>query len=257
MQQSKPPITRIKASLGSILLAMLRLTSIWAIVTSGFSDAFSQPTFVVDSTKEKKAWTISRSEGPVSFTEVWVETAQDARRLGTFLGTSRGLKWNSTGDRLHYIEQPLETKMIGMPLVERRVSPLFRPRIWEISIGRGAIRIVPESSVSVAGAGRTNTHTTDAPGPASKETRAALQALGAAFQAAAMGYTALHQLDFKSAAENYRRAASKFAALPRKCQQIGLFKEPTDEYVKELKGRAIQARKDGARWVCRDHLWIA
>ena len=256
MQQPNPPGTHATLFFGSIRLAMLRLIPTWAIVTLGIPDAFSQPTFVVDSTKEKKAWTISWSEGPVSLTEVWVETSKSARRLGTFLGKSRGLEWNSTGDRLHYIEQPLETKMISIPLVERRVSPLFPPRIWEIPIGRGSIRIVPESSVSVAGAGRTNTYATDAPGPASKETRAALQALGAAFQAAAMAYTALHQWDFEGAAENYRRAASKFAALTRKFQQMGLYREPIAAYVRELQERGREARKDGARWVCRDHLRI-
>ena len=256
MQRPNRTGTHIKVSLGSILLAMLFIVSTWAILTPGISDAFSQQTPVVDSTREKKARTISWSEGPVSLTEVWVETTQGTRRLGTFLGRSRGLEWNLTGDRLHYIEQPLETKMISIPLVERRVSPLFPPRIWEIPIGRGHIRTIPESSVSDAGAGRTNTNTADAHGPASKETRAALQALGAAFQTAAMAYTALHQWDFEGAAENYRRAASRFAALPRKFQGIGLYREPLDEYVKELKGRAIEARKHGARWVCRDHLRI-
>ena len=256
MQRPKPPYAHIKLFVCSIALAILRMIPIWAIVTSGFSDAFSQPTFVVDSTKEKKAWTISWSEGPVSLSEVWVETSQGARRLGTFLGKSRGLKWNSTGDRLHYIEQPLETKMISIPLVERRVSPLFPPRIWEIPVGRGSIRIVPESSVSVAGAGRTNTYATDAPGPASKEIMAALQAIGTAFHTTAQAYTALHQWDFDYASKKYRLAASGFEALSRQRGTIGLYPEPIAAYVRELKRRAIEARKDGARWVCRDHLRI-
>ena len=203
------------------------------------------------------AWALGLETGLVAITEIWVETEGGARRrLGVFPGKSNGLEWNANGDRLHYIEQPLETKMISIPLVERRVTPLFPPRIWEIPIGRGHIRTIPESSVSDAGAGRTNTYTDDTHGPASKEITAALQGLGAAFQAAALAYTALHQWDFDSAAENYRRAASRFAALPRDFEQIGLYREPIDEYVRNMKERAIEARQDGARWVCRDHLQI-
>ncbi len=84
MQRLNPPDAYIIHYCDGILLAMLRMIWIWAIVTLGISDAFSQQTPVVDSTKEKKAWTIFWSEGPVSLTEVWFETTQSTRRLVVF-----------------------------------------------------------------------------------------------------------------------------------------------------------------------------
>ena len=137
MHLPNPSRPQIYLVFGSILAAMFRSMPIWTILTLGISDALSQPTVVVDPSKEKKAWTITWSEGPVSLTEVWVETTQDTRRLGTFPGGSRGLEWNSAGDRLYYREKPLETKMIGIPLMERRSSPLSPPRVWELPVDHG------------------------------------------------------------------------------------------------------------------------
>ena len=82
MKQPNPTGTHIKVFLGSILLTMLCIVSTWTIVPLGISDAFSQQTPVVDSTREKKAWTISWSEGPVSLTEVWVETSKSDPAFG-------------------------------------------------------------------------------------------------------------------------------------------------------------------------------
>ena len=256
MHQSNPSRPHISLRFGSILPAMFRLLPIWSILTIGIFDALSQQTVVVDPSKEKKAWTITWSEGPVSLTEVWIETTQDTRRLGTFPGESRGLEWNPAGDRLYYREKPLETKMIGIPLMERRSYPLSPPRVWELRVDQGSIRIVQESSASVSGGGTTKAYNTGTSDAASQEIMVALQALGNAFQASAMAYTALHQWDFEAASKKYRRAASAFVALRRQHETIGFFAEPIDAYVRELERRAAEARRDGARWVCRDHLRI-
>ena len=235
---------------------ILRSIHIVLFLKLGFSDAVSQQAFVVDPSKEMKAWTMTWSEGPVSLTEVWIETSEDARRLGTFPGKPGGLAWNSAGDGLYYREKPIETKMIGIPLMERRSSPLSPPRVWEVPVGSGPVRVLPDRSVIDAGAGKPDTYAARGPGPASEETSAALQALGNAFQTSAMAYTALHQWDFESASRKYRRAASAFEALRRRHGTIGFYVEPIAAYVRELRRRATEARKDGARWVCRDHLQI-
>ena len=256
MHPTHPSRPYISLRFRSILAAILLTVPICTILMFDISDALSQQTLVVDPSNEKKAWTTSWSEGPVSLTEVWVKTTQDARRLGTFPGESRGLEWNSAGDRLYYREKPLETKMIGIPLMERRSSPLSPPRVWELPVDQGPIRIIQESSASVSGGGTTKTYNTGTSDAASKEIMAALQALGNAFQTSAMAYTALHQWDFKSASKKNRRAASAFEALRRQHETIGFYAEPIDAYVRELERRAVEARRDGARWVCRDHLRI-
>ena len=155
MHPTHPSRPYISLRFRSTLAAILLTVPICTILMFDISDALSQQTFVVDPSKQKKAWTITWSDGPVSLTEVWVETAQDTRRLGTFPGESRGLEWNSAGDRLYYREKPLETKMIGIPLTERRSSPLSPPRVWELPVDQGSIRIVQESSASVSGGGTT------------------------------------------------------------------------------------------------------
>lgn len=160
MHQSNPSRPHISLRFGSILPAMFRSMPIWTILTIGISDALSQQTVVVDPSKEKKAWTITWSEGPVSLTQVWIETTQDTCWLGTFPGESRGLEWNPAGDRLYYSEKPLETKMIGIPLMERRSSPLSPTRVWELPVDQGSIRISQESSASVSGGGTTTAYNT-------------------------------------------------------------------------------------------------
>ncbi len=256
MHQSNPSRPQIPLVFGSILTAMFRSMPIWTILTLGTSDALSQQTFVVDPSNEKRAWTVTWSEGPVSLTEVWVEASEATRRLGTFPGESGGLAWNSASDGLFYHEKPFETKMIGISLMERRSSPLSTPRIWEIPVGPGPIRTIPDRNVSDTGAGKAHTFVTSDPGPASKETLAALQALGTAFQTAALAYTALHQWDFESASDKYRMAASVFEALRRRHGTVGFYAEPIAAYLRELKRRAMDAQKNGARWVCRDHLRV-
>ncbi len=256
MYQSNPSRPQISLVFGSILPAMSRSMPIWIILTLGISDALSQQNVVVDPSREKKAWTVTWSDGPVSLTEVWVEKSEDARRLGTFPGASGGLAWNPAGDALYYREKPLETKMIGLSLMKRRLSPLSLPRIWEIPVTSGPMRVIPEGSVRDAGAGKADTYVNSDPGPASKEALAALQALGTAFQANALAYTALHQWDFEDASQKYRRAASVFEGLRRHRGPVGFYAEPIAAYVRELKLRAIEARKYGARRVCRGHLMV-
>lgn len=196
MHLTNPPRPYSSLRFRSILAAILVTVTICTILMLDISDALSQQTFVVDPSNEKRAWTITWSEGPVSLTEVWVETTQDTRRLGAFPGESRGLKWNPAGDRLYYREKPLETKMIGISLMARRSSPMSPTRVWEIPVDHGPIRIIQESSASVSGGGTTKTSNTGTSDASSKEIMAALQALGNAFQASAMAYTALHQWDF-------------------------------------------------------------
>ena len=256
MHPTHPSRPYISLRFRSILAAILLTVPICTILMFDISDALSQQTFVVDPSNEKKAWTNSWSEGPVSLTEVWVKTTQDARRLGTFPGESGGLEWNPAGDRLYYREKPLETKMIGIPLMERRSSPLSPPRVWELPVDQGPTRIIQESSASVSGGGTTRAFNPGTSDAASQEIMVALQALGNAFQASAMAYTALHQWDFEAASKKYRRAASAFLALRRQHRTIGFFAEPIDAYVRELERRAAEARRDGARWVCRDHLTV-
>ena len=225
-------------------------------LTLGLSDAFSQQIFALDSKGEKKAWTVSWSDGPVSLTEVWIEAAQAQRRLGVFPGKSNGIEWNASEDGLLYRDRPLETKLIGIPPVERRKSPLVLSRTWEIPIDSGVVRSVPHDGSNLSSAERESLDAAEGAGHPSPEMKAALQGLGAGFQAAALAYTALHQWDFDDASEEYRRAASKFAGLPRKFPHIGLFHAPIAAYVRRLEEMATEARKGGARWVCREHLQI-
>ena len=234
---------------------MVKRILIAVLLSLSFADSAAKERSFVTSKEEMHAWTISWSKGPVKLTEIWVETAQSPRRLGVFVGTSSGLEWNNGRDFLFYCEQPLETKLISIPVVERRKSPLVARRKWEIPIDTGLIRAVQMEDVCIPG-----NETINVCNPASDTTSsdisAALHALGAAFQAAAQGYTALHQSDFVTAAENYRRAASRFKALPRRFRQIGMYREPIDEYVATLTEKAIEARREGSRWVCREHLHI-
>ena len=235
---------------------ILRPILIVLFLTLGISDSFSEQTFAVDSRGEKKAWTVSWSEGPVSLTEVWIEAAQGPRRLGVFPGKSNGIEWYGSGDGLLYRDRPLETKLIGIPPVKRRKSPLVLSRTWEIPIGSGVARSVPHDGSNPSFAERESLDAAGGAGPPPQEIKAALQGLGAGFQAAALAYTALHQWDFDDASKKYRRAASKIADLPRKFPHIGLYREPLAAYVRALEDKGTEARKDGARWVCREHLQI-
>ena len=234
----------------------LRPVQIVLFLTLGLSDAFPQQAFAVDLSGEKKAWTVSWSDGPVSLTEVWIEATQGPRRLGIFPGKSIGIEWNASGDGLLYRDRPLETKLIGIPPVERRVSPLVRSRTWKIPIGSGSVNSVPDGSVNLLTASRKGLSAAEAAGPPPQEIKAALQGLGAGFQAAALAYTALHQWNFDDASRKYRRAASKFADLSRLFRHIGLYREPIAAYVRRLEEMATEARNDGSRWVCREHLLI-
>ena len=235
---------------------MVQTILIVGFLTISFADLSAKKTFMVTSTDEMHAWTVCWSKGTVSLTEVWIETIRGARRLGVFLGESNGIEWNMKGDHLLYSEQPLETKMIGIPIVERRASVLAPPRIWEIAVESASIRPIGTDRLNLEGIHGTDTHVIEATGPASKEIMAALQAIGTAFHTTAQAYTALHQWDFDYASKKYRLAASGFEALSRQRGTIGLYPEPIAACVRELKRRALEARKHGARWVCRDHLRI-
>ena len=78
--------------------------------------------------------------------------------------------------------------------------------------------------------------------------------LTSGFNAVRLAQLSLSRWEFKQAAAYYKQAARHFETLARQSAKNGLSESPMRDYVHTFQTAAQEIRKNGSRWVCRDHL---
>ncbi|MCY3869777.1 MAG: GWxTD domain-containing protein [Gemmatimonadetes bacterium] len=225
--------------------ALLMAIALW-------SAADAQEDLILRTGATGQVWTYSREMSGIALTELWTDGAEREQCLGIFPGRPGQLGKTETGTII-YQSIPLLLPAPGDILHRGHTISLAPSRYWELtSSGRDILIIDDPDMESII-------WTTEKAIKGLKPTAPAigkndLPTLTSGFNAVRLAQLSLSRWEFKQAAAYYNQAARHFETLARQSAKSGLSESPMQDYVNAFQSAAQEIRKNGSRWVCRDHL---
>lgn len=192
---------------------------------------------------ERHVWAERHAAGQAVVTVLWA----DASALGIVPGDLDWAAWREE-DRLLFQTQPLSMPMYGS--AQRRSVPVAAPQLWEIQMREPLGRM----SAGAAGDGAAYFEMPMRSASPDGSGQAVAQALAEGIHIASMAYMALHQWDFRQAANLYKKAARHVADLPNRFGDV--LPVAFEGYAQALDAAAEEAATSGSRRVCREHLSV-
>ncbi|MDA0710749.1 MAG: tetratricopeptide repeat protein, partial [bacterium] len=193
---------------------------------------------------DMRVWSVVYQQGEGQVSEIWVHHNGEDRAVGILPGRAERLV---PLDASHF---RCDVAAITLPFFGspgRHVWALAPPTSWEIGLDRSCReieRVAPgETPPSIAPVGHDS---------ASKRVMQVLGGVEEALHHARMAYSYLHQWDFRNASEGYHTASQKVK--PGRFSGGQVLGPPFEKMAEGLESLAVEAKKEGPRRVCRDHL---
>lgn len=229
---------------------MVRYGLLIAVVL--WSSADAQEDLILRTGATSHVWTYSREMSGIALTELWTNVAEREQCLGIFPGRPGQLGKTETGTII-YQSIPLLLPAPGDILHRGHTISLAPSRYWELKSPERDILIIDDPDMESI------IWTTEKAIKGLKPTapaigKNALPNLISGFNAVRLAQLSLSRWDFKQAAAYYKQAARHFESLAKQSAKNGLSESPIRDYVQAFQSAAQEIRKNGSRWVCRDHL---
>lgn len=193
------------------------------------------------------AWVVCYQQGLGQVSQIWINTGQKDRVLGILPGRVKRLEWvDSTKLRC-------EVASIKMPLYgapNHQTWALLPPATWEIGTDGICEAVDGGGKIEIALSSETEFQKT----PAKGDVVHVLKQVGDAVNRAKMAYGYLHRWDFRNAEMRYRQAAQIVSSDGLDTDAI--LQAPFEKLFQMLSSLAEEAKKEGSRRVCRDHLEV-
>ena len=229
---------------------MVRYALLIAVVLWSAADA--QEDLILRTGATSQVWTFSREMGGITLTELWTDGAEREECLGIFPGRPGQLGRTETG-AIIYQSIPLVLPAPGDILHRGHTISLAPSRYWELTPpGHDVLMIDDPDMASIIWTTEKAMKGLKPVSPAIGEN--ALPNLTSGFNAVRLAQLSLSRWEFKQAAAYYKQAARHFETLGRQSAKNGLSESPMRDYVQAFQSTAQEIRKNGSRWVCRDHL---
>ena len=197
-----------------------------------------------------RVWTFSRQTDGIGLTELWRDEAGEEQCLGIFPGRPGRLGKTESG-RIIYQSPPLALPAPGDILNRGHTVSLAPSRYWEVL--SSDVLALSDSEIDQPVVWTTETVSGLKPTEPAAGEKATVD-LHAGFNAARMAQLSLSRWEFKQAATYYFQAAKSLDKLGKRASKMGLSDAPMRDYVQAFQTAAQEIRRDGSRWVCRDHL---
>ena len=217
-----------------------------------WSTADAQEDLILRTGATSQVWTYSREMSGIALTELWTNGTEREQCLGIFPGRPGQLGKTETGTII-YQSIPLLLPAPGDILHKGHTISLAPSRYWELKSPERDVLMIDDLDMESI------IWTTEKAIKGSKPTipaigENALPNLTSGFNAVRLAQLSLSRWEFKQASDYYKQAARHFEILARQSAKNGLSESPMQDYVQAFQTAAQEIRKNGSRWVCRDHL---
>ena len=229
----------------TVRYALLMAVALW-------STAGAQEDLILRTGATGQVWTYYREMSGIALTELWTDGTEREQCLGIFPGRPGQLGRTETGTII-YQSIPLALPAPGDILHRGHTISLAPSRYWELTTpGRDILIIDDPDMESIIWTTEKAIKGFKPAAPAIGKN--ALPDLTSGFNAVRLAQLSLSRWEFKQASAYYKQAARHFETLARQSAKNGLSESPMQDYVHAFQTAAQEIRKNGSRWVCRDHL---